>query len=445
MKALRGRLFHLLGRSALDPQPQYLDDGLLIINDEGLISALGEAETLLPSLPAGCDVQDHRPYWILPGFIDAHTHFVQLDIIASYGETLLSWLERYTFPAEEKFLSEELSRDTAHYFLRTMLSHGVTTASIFASVHQASCEALFSEAEKLGMRILAGKTLMNRNAPTTLVRYDLNGKDLEATRTLIERWHGRGRLCYSLTPRFAPTSTEDQMRWVGDLFQDSIYKKGAIAPPLFLQSHLAENTEECRWVSSLYPRSESYCQVYDHFGQLGSGAIMGHCIYFNDKDRLLMADRGASIAFCPSSNLFLGSGLFDLQSAVLAGIKVGLGTDVGAGTSMSMLKTMLNAYQVSKLRGQTLSPEGAFFLATLGSAQALGLDRCIGNFAPGKEADIQVINPASIDILERRLQTTNSLSEDLFALLSLGDERCLVTTYLKGQETPFVKDLKPHP
>ena len=158
-----------------------------------------------------------------------------------------------------------------------------------------------------------------------------------------------------------------------------------------------------------------------------------------------MADRGASIAFCPSSNLFLGSGLFDLQSAVLAGIKVGLGTDVGAGTSMSMLKTMLNAYQVSKLRGQTLSPEGAFFLATLGSAQALGLDRCIGNFAPGKEADIQVINPASIDILERRLQTTNSLSEDLFALLSLGDERCLVTTYLKGQETPFVKDLKPHP
>jgi guanine deaminase len=432
VRALRGRLFHLKGSSFRDPKPEWHDDGLLVINDEGLIESLGEARLMVPDLPDHCQVIDHRPHWILPGFVDVHTHFVQLDIIASHGESLLNWLERYTFPAEQRFMSPEVSQETARYFLNEMLSHGVTTASVYGSVHQASCDAVFGEAEHLGMRLLAGKTLMNRNAPNALVQHDLQGRDLEATQSLIERWHGRKRLAYSLTPRFAPTSTDEQMRWVGEMFQASL-ARSASTGPLFLQSHLAENLDECRWVASLYPDSRSYCQVYETFQQLGPGAIYGHCIHLNDQDRALMASRGASIAFCPSSNLFLGSGLFDLDAAVSAGIQVGLGTDLGAGTSMSMFKTMLNAYQVCKLRGQTLSPEGAFFLATLGGAQTLGLGHFIGNFEMGKEADLQVLDPVAIPLIERRLQKTTTKSEELFAILALGDERCLAATYVLGQ------------
>ncbi len=433
MRALRGRLFHLKGSSFRDPKPEWYDDGLLVINDKGLIESLGEARLMVPHLPDHCQVIDHRPYWILPGFVDVHTHFVQLDIIASHGESLLNWLERYTFPAEERFISPEVSKETARYFLNEMLSHGVTTASVYGSVHQTSCDALFGEAEHLGMRLLAGKTLMNRNAPKALSEHDLQGRDFEATQSLIERWHGCKRLAYSLTPRFAPTSTDEQMRWVGEMFQASL-ARSASSGPLFLQSHLAENLNECRWVASLYPDSRSYCQVYETFQQLGPGAIYGHCIHLNDTDRALMASRGASIAFCPSSNLFLGSGLFDLDAAVSAGIKVGLGTDLGAGTSISMLKTMLSAYQVCKLRGQTVSPEGAFFLATLGGAQALGLDHVIGNFHIGKEADLQVLNPVAIPLIERRFQKTTNSSEELFALLALGDERCLAATYVLGDK-----------
>lgn len=432
MKALRGRLFHLCGPSAFDPKPEWIDDGLLVINDEGCIDQIGEAAALLPGLPADCLVQDHRPHWILPGFIDVHTHFVQLGMVASYGESLLTWLERYTFPEEEKFVSAELSQEVAYYFLRALLSHGVTTASVYGSVHSVSCQALFVEAEKLNLRLLAGKTLMNRNAPASLTQHDANGKDREATQALVERWHGRGRLGYSLTPRFAPTSSDDQMRWVGEMYQASI-STGSSGPPLFLQSHLAENLQECQWVAELYPDVASYCQVYDRFHHMGSGAIFGHCIHLNDEDRGIMASRGASVAFCPSSNLFLGSGLFDLHAAVLAGLKVGLGTDIGAGTSMSMLKTMLNAYQVCKLRGQRLSPEAAFFFATRGGAQALGLDQHVGHFQKGKEADLQVLNPSAIPLLDRRLQDARTKSEELFALLALGDERCLVAAYVLGE------------
>jgi guanine deaminase len=433
VKALRGRFFHLRGSSVLDPKPEWIDDGLLVINDQGCIEQIGEAAALLPGLPAGCMVQDHRPYWILPGFIDVHTHFVQLGMVASYGESLLTWLERYTFPEEEKFVSTELSQKVSHYFLRALLSHGVTTASVYGSVHRVSCEALFAEAENLNLRLLAGKTLMNRNAPDSLIGHDADGKDLEATQALVERWHGRGRLGYSLSPRFAPTSSDDQMRWVGEMYQASM-GRGSSEPPLFLQSHLAENLQECQWVAELYPDVASYCQVYDRFHHMGSGAIFGHCIHLNDEDLGIMASRGASVAFCPSSNLFLGSGLFDLDAAVLAGLKVGLGTDIGAGTSMSMFKTMLNAYQVCKLRGQSLSPEAAFFLATLGGAQALRLDPYVGNFHKGKEADLQVLNPSAVALLDRRLQAARTKSEELFALLALGDERCLVAAYVLGQK-----------
>jgi guanine deaminase len=400
----------------------FIPDGIVYIVD-GLIEWMLPSDQAIPKLPADCPVHRYQDRIIMPGFVDTHTHFPQLAVIGRMGHTLLDWLENYTFPTEARFSDLSHAQGTAQMFVQELGRHGVTTASVFATVHPESTEAFFEIAQTNGLRMVCGKVLMDTNCPENLS----DGQDygIAQTQALIDRWHATDRLRYSLTPRFAPTSSPEQMRAVGQLLQGH--------PGLHLQSHLAETQEEVAWVARLYPNHSSYLDVYDQFGHLGDRSIMGHCIYLSDKDRRAMANTRTAIAFCPSSNLFLGSGLFDLQSALQAGISVGLASDVGGGTSPSMLKTMLDAYKVLKLRNQTLTPEYAFYLATLGGARALGLESVIGSLEAGKEADLIVMNPEATPLLAHRAAASASLSDLLSALITLGDERCIEACYIQGR------------
>ena len=421
--ALRAEIVHCVG----DPADlggaaiEHFADGLLVIRD-GRVAQLAPAEALLSSLPADCEVADHRGKLIVPGFIDTHVHYSQTDIIASFGEQLLSWLEKYTFPAEAAFADPDHASEVAGFFCDELLRNGTTTAMTFATIHRASVDALFSAAQARRMRIITGKVLMDRNCPPYL--RDPADDGIADSRALIERWHGRDRLAYAVTPRFAPTSSDVQMRRAGTLFRE--------IPGLYLQSHVAENRGEVAWVAQLYPQARSYLDVYDGFGQLGARAVYAHCIWLDDTDRARMADTGAAMSFCPTSNLFLGSGLFDLDRAHAHGVRVGLGTDVGGGTSFSMLRTLAEAYKVLQLNGQRLTAARGFYLATLGGARSLYLDDHIGNFAPGKEADCVVLDPRATPLLARRIERTTTLEEKLFALMMLGDDRAIAETRILG-------------
>jgi guanine deaminase len=424
LQAFRGHLLHCLadpashGPTALE----HLPDGLLIVRD-GRVAEIGPAAELLPKLPTGTPWTDHRGRYLVPGFIDTHIHYPQTDIIASHGAQLLEWLERYTFPAEAAFADPAHAAEVAEFFLDQLLANGTTTALVFATVHPASAEAILAAARARGMRLIAGKCLMDRHCPE-LLRDTAEGGIAES-RALIEKWHGVDRLGYAVTPRFAPTSTPEQMRLAGDLFH--------AWPDLFLQSHVAENQAEVAWVARLYPEARSYLDVYERYGQLGPRSVLAHCIWLDDTDRARMAATGAAMSFCPTSNLFLGSGLFDLAAARRHGVRVGLGSDVGGGTSFSLLQTVAEAYKVLHLQGQSLTAAEALYLLTLGGARALYLDERLGNFAPGKEADFIVLDPAATSLLARRTARAAHLEETLFALLMLGDDRAVAATHLMGR------------
>ncbi|QNM94819.1 guanine deaminase [Chitinimonas koreensis] len=421
--AFRASLLHFLG----DPfelgarAMQYFDDGILLVED-GRVAAIGDARELLPTLPPGTALTDYSGKLILPGFVDTHIHYAQTDMIASYGEQLLAWLEKYTFPTERRFDDPVHAGEVAEFFADELLKNGTTTAHAFATVHPASVDALFGAAERRGMRMLAGKVMMDRNCPEDL--RDSAERGYVESQELIARWHKRGRLGYSVTPRFAPTSTERQMELAGQLFRDH--------PDLHLQSHVAENQGEVAWVAELYPARRSYLDVYDHYGQLGARSVYAHCIWLDEDDRRRMAETGAAMSFCPTSNLFLGSGLFDLDAAQAMGVRVGIGTDVGGGTSFSMLRTLHAAYGVLQLKGQSLSAARAFYLATLGGARSLYLDDRIGNFEVGKEADFVVLDPAATPLLERRMARADGIDDRLFALMMLGDDRAVAATHVMG-------------
>ncbi len=376
-----------------------------------------------PEDTAGAAVDDYTGKLILPGFVDAHIHYAQVDVIASYGTQLLDWLERYTFPAERKFADPEHAAIIASFFFDELLRNGTTTAAIYPTVHKVSVDAVFTAAMTRRMRMLAGKVMMDRNCPD-FVRDDVAGAEAD-NRELIKRWHGKDRLGYALTPRFAPTSTPEQLAMTARLWKEF--------PDLRMQTHLAENIDEIKWVKDLFPESSSYYDVYARFGLVGNGSIFGHCVHMSDEDLALMAKAGDAIAFCPTSNLFVGSGLFDLKRARAAGVKVGIGTDVGGGTSYSMLRTLAEAYKVLQLNGINLDPMRAFHLATLGGADALGLADTIGNFAPGKEADFVVLDLAATPVLARRTSIAETLEERLFALMTLGDDRSVFATHILGE------------
>jgi guanine deaminase len=401
---------------------EVLPDGVMIIRD-GLIHEFGPYSEL-GELYGQCAQRYYYPdRWIMPGFIDAHVHYVQTHVVASPGSSLLDWLNRYTFPAELQFEDRTHADEVAAYFLDTLLRHGVTSASVFASVHPQSCHALFEAAQARGMRIIAGKVLMDQNAPAALC--DRPGAGLRESVDLIDRWHGVQRLRYSLTPRFVPTSSIEQLHATGEVY--------AAYPDVHLQTHVAENRQEVAWVKELFPTSRSYLSVYDQFGLLKPKTILAHGIWLDDEDWQLLAHTGAAIAFCPTSNLFLGSGLFDFSRACDFQVPVGLATDVGGGDSFSMFATMREAYKVCQLRGIATSALTHFYLATLGAARSLAIDQWVGNFEVGKEADFVVLNPRATPVLQARQDRSLHIEESLFVLMVLGDDRAIEAVHLMGQ------------
>ena len=423
VNAFRGSLFHFVADPAErgDDAYRYFDDGLLVLAD-GAVANAGDAQALLPTLPAGATIVDHSGKLIIPGFVDTHVHYPQTDIIAAYGEKLLEWLSRYTYPAERRFADAEHAREVADFFLDELLRNGTTTALVFATVHPQSVDAFFEAAQARGARMIAGKVMMDRNCPDFLC--DTAASSYADSAALIARWHGRDRLSYAVTPRFAPTSTETQLQYAGQLLDEH--------PGVYLHTHVAENRAEVAWAAELFPWSRSYLDVYDHFGLLRERAVYAHCIHLDDLDRARMGASGAAMSFCPTSNLFLGSGLFDIAAARRHGVRVGLGTDIGAGTSFSMLRTQDEAYKIVQLAGGRLSPLSAFYHATLGGARALYLDDRIGNFERGKEGDFAVLDLAATPLLARRMAHAATLPERLFALMMLADDRAVAATYLMG-------------
>jgi guanine deaminase len=344
-------------------------------------------------------------------------------MIASPAPGLLPWLNTYTFPTERGFENPAVARETASFFIDELLACGTTTALVYCTVHKQSADAFFTESEARGTRMIAGKVLMDRNCPEFLRDTAQSGYDDSAE--LIARWHGRGRQQYALTPRFAPTSTEAQLEACGVLAQKH--------NDVFIQTHVAENTDEIKWVESLFPGHRSYLDIYDHYGLLRRRAVYGHCIHLDDKDRARMAETGSVASHCPTSNLFLGSGLFDFEKAGESNMPVALATDVGGGTSFSMLQTMGAAHKIARLTGHHLTATRMFWLATTGAAQVLELDDRIGTLAPGSEADFVVLDPNSTPLLARRTSRTESLEELLFAFALLGDDRAVFETYAAGK------------
>ncbi len=422
--AVRGSVLHFLADpgDVSDGAHQYFDDGLLVIQ-AGRIASLGDAAALLPTLPPDTELTDYSGRLILPGFIDTHVHYSQLDVIASYGTQLLEWLDRYAFPAERRFEHPAHARAAAGFFLDELLRNGTTTALVFATVHAPSVDAVFEAAAERGACLIAGKVMMDRNCPEFL--RDTAQSSYDASKALIERWHGHGRLRYAVTPRFAPTSTERQLELAGRLLDEH--------PGVYFQSHLGESRAEVAWVAELFPWSGSYLGVYERFGLVRERAVYAHCLHLDRDDRTRMAASGAAMSFCPTSNMFLGSGLFDLRAAREARARVGIGTDVGAGTSFSMLRTLHEAYKVAQLAGQPLSPFQAYYLATLGAARSLSLDDRIGSFAVGNDADFVVLDWTATPLMARRMGCTDSLLERLFVLMILGDDRAVVATHLGGR------------
>jgi guanine deaminase len=399
---------------------RYVDDGLLVVED-GTIVAAGDYHELSRTYPEA-EVTDYRGKLILPGFIDAHVHFAQTQMIASYGRQLLEWLESYVFPEEARFADPLHAARIARFFVRELLRNGTTTALVLGTVHPASVDCLAEAALELELRLILGKVLMDRNAPENLRDTAESGYD--ESKALIGRWHERGRLLYAVTPRFAPTSSARQLELAGAL--------KAEFPSTYVHSHLSENRNECAWVRELFPEHASYTEVYDRYGLLTSRSLFAHGLQLSDAEFELLGARGSSIAFCPTSNLFLGSGLFALGRARAARVKVAIGTDVGAGTSLSVLRTLSEAYKVLQLQGLSLSAHEALYLATLGGARALALADRLGNFAPGKEADFVVHELDATPLQAMRAESARTLEERLFAFVMLGDDRNVRATYVNG-------------
>ncbi len=397
-------------------------DGAIVIKD-GQIVDVGPAATTVPP-DVDTQIEHHRDRLILPGFIDCHVHFPQYHIIASYGARLFDWLRTYTFPEEMRFADPAYAQAVAAKFLDQLARHGTTSASVYATVHPGSVTALFEAAEARGMRIATGKMMMDRSAPAAL--RDTAQSAYDDSAALAATWHGRGRATYVISPRFAPTSTREQLQAAGALWR--------AFPTAGLQTHLSEQIDEVAQVQADFPDAEGYLDVYDRAGLVGPGANLGHAIHLENNEIARMREAGAAVSHCPTSNQFLGSGLFDLATLRRGDdpIPVGLATDIGGGSSLSMLATMRSAYEVAQLRGRTLHPVEALYLATCGSAQVMRLTHCVGNIATGLEADIVIVDPAATPMLADRTQRCESISEVLFALMVLGDDRCIAETISGG-------------
>jgi guanine deaminase len=403
---------------------RYEHDAIVAMAD-GHITQFGPAREVAPRLPAGTVARSNgRDTLMLPGFVDCHVHYPQIGIIGAHGEQLLDWLNRYTFVAEQAFADPAHARATARVFLRECLRAGTTTAAVFCTVHPQSVDAFFEESAALNTRMIAGKVLMDRHAPAALT--DTARRGYDESKSLIAKWHGRGRQLYAVTPRFAASSTAEQMDMAGKLWAEH--------PGTWLQSHVAENRSEVDWIRELYPERADYLDVYDHHQQLGPRSIYGHGIWLGERELQRCHDSGTALAHCPTSNAFLGSGHFDLHGALQASrpVRVGLGTDLGAGTAFCQLQTLNQAYKTAALLGGSLPAPEAFYLATRGGARALYLDDRIGSLAPGMEADLIVMDLVSTPAIEFRLRACESIEEMLFVQMTLGDDRAIRETWVAG-------------
>ncbi|CAX59805.1 Guanine deaminase [Erwinia billingiae Eb661] len=425
-QAIRGSFFDITAvvdmPTQLPEQARYIEDGLLLLNGGEIVSLQPWEEGRL-QLADDVPVLDYRGKLIVPGFVDTHIHYPQTEMIGAYGEQLLEWLQQYTFPVESQYHCPQHAAKMSAFFLHQLLSNGTTTALVFGTVHPESVDALFTAADGLGMRLIAGKVMMDRNAPDYLT--ETPEQSYQQTRALIERWHNKGRLSYALTPRFAPTSSPELLSKVSQL--------KAEFPDTWMHTHLSENPQEIEWVKSLFPAHKNYLDVYDAYQLTGRRSVFAHCLHLEEEEWDCLHKTDSAVAFCPTSNLFLGSGLFDLNTCWQKGVKMGMGTDVGAGTTFSMLQTLGEAYKVGQLQRYKLAACEAFYHATLGGAHALDLDSRIGNFSPGKEADFVVLDPAVSALQQMRHANSKDIWEKLFVLMTLGDDRNIAATWVNGQ------------
>jgi guanine deaminase len=399
---------------------QYIENGTLLI-ENGHVVACGPANTI--NVSDDTERHDLGSKLIVPGFVDTHIHYPQVDVIASYGTQLLDWLERYVFPEESRYSDSDISRATASFFLDELLKNGTTTALVFGTVHPESVDAFFTEAAARRLRMICGKVMMDRNAPENLL--DTPESSLTDSQRLIDQWHGKERLGYAVTPRFAPTSSPAQLAMAQKLLNDN--------PTVHLHTHMAENSDECNWVAELFPDAQDYLAVYEKYDLVRKRSVFAHSIHLSENAWARMAKADAAVAHCPCSNLFIGSGLFNLRDAQKHKVKIGLGTDIGGGDSFSLLRATNEAYKIQQLQKHTLTPEHAFYLTTLGGAKALDLDSHIGNFETGKEADFLVIDEHATPMLSRRTRSQSHWKDRLFTLLMLGDDRCIEQTWIMGK------------
>jgi guanine deaminase len=428
-RIIRGRILSFLdeprlaGAGAL----KIIEDGAVLV-EEGRIAAVGDAGAIRARAP-GVTVDDHSGKLVMPGFIDTHIHYPQTRVIASYGAQLLEWLQKYTFVEEQKLRERAHADIVARFFLDEMFRQGTTTAMVYCTVHPQSVDAFFEESLKRGARMIAGKVMMDRNAPEGLTDNPQRGYD--ESKALLARWSGRGRLDYAVTPRFAITSTEAQLEASGALLREH--------PGAYMQTHLDENRAEIAFVKELFPWTKTYLEVYERYGLLGPRSVFGHCVHLEQSEIEALAASGSVAAFCPTSNLFLGSGLFDMKRLQDHGVRVSLATDVGGGTSYSMLQTANEAYKVLQMGGQSWPAVQAFYQMTLGNARALSLQDRIGAIRDGFEADIIVADSRATPAMAHRIESVEGdIAEELFILMMMGDDRAISETYVAGRPVKSV-------
>jgi guanine deaminase len=429
---IRGRLLAFLREPrSVDDAASYLyeEDGALLVRD-GKVAARGDYAAVNGKAREGVAIIDHRPHLLLPGFIDGHAHYPQMQVIASYGAELLQWLNEYTFPEEARFRDAQHGRRVSRLFLDELIRHGTTTAAVYCSVHKSSAEAFFAEAHDRDILMIAGKVMMDRNAPDGVTDTPQSGYD--DSKALIEEWHGKGRQNYAITPRFAITSTPEQMEMAEALVREY--------PDCHMQTHLSENHDEIAFTQELYPWSKDYTDVYEHYGLLGGKSLFGHCIHLSEREADALSESGSVAVFCPTSNLFLGSGLFDYQRYRKRAepLRIASATDVGGGTNYSMLRTMDEGYKVIALNGEKLNPLASFWQITRGNAEALSIGDRVGSLEIGGDADIVVLNSRATPAMRLRMERTGTLAEELFLLQTLGDDRAAVEVYVAGKAAKSV-------
>ncbi|SFK07421.1 guanine deaminase [Celeribacter neptunius] len=401
---------------------QVLSDAAILIRDGHVVSIGGRDHMRQKHGEAA--FHDHGPALIVPGFIDAHAHYPQTAMIASWGKRLIDWLNTYTFPEEAKFADRAYADDIAGRYLDLLLANGTTTVTSFCTIHPGSVDALFEAAEARGMRVIAGKTCMDRDTAPEFLR-DTAKSAYDESKALINRWHGKGRLSYAITPRFSPTSTPDQLAALGKLWDEY--------PSCLMQTHLSEQTDEIAWVKSLYPEARDYLDTYEQFGLVREGALFGHAIHLEPREIAHLQANDCSLIHCPTSNTFIGSGLFDMGTRKSESLRVGLATDTGGGSSFSMLRTMAAAYEIGQLRHTAIHPAQLLWLATQGSAQALRMETKIGSIAPGMEADFAVIDLASTPAIAQRAIRAETIWEEIFPTIMMGDDRAIIASYVMGE------------